>query len=79
MSAARKETAREKQLKEEEKILESVAEKTGPWCLFIFCMHCLCWHNFPAVKTPELITFCILDTGPFPEYVMHETNSEVLV
>ena len=27
--AARKETAREKQLKEEEKILESVAEKTG--------------------------------------------------
>jgi len=29
LSAARKETAREKQLKEEEKILESVAEKTG--------------------------------------------------
>jgi len=28
-SVARKETAREKQLKEEEKILESVAEKTG--------------------------------------------------
>lgn len=29
---ARKETAREKQLKEEEKILESVAEKTGELC-----------------------------------------------
>jgi len=29
LCAARKETAREKQLKEEEKILESVAEKTG--------------------------------------------------
>ena len=28
-NAARQETAREKQLKEEEKILESVAEKTG--------------------------------------------------
>ena len=32
LCAARKETAREKQLKEEEKILESVAEKTGTLC-----------------------------------------------
>ena len=34
--AAKKETAREKQLKEEEKILESVTEKTGSYMKIIF-------------------------------------------